>query len=528
MKLGNQFMNNPRAAAPAGRAAWWTIVVAVFLLLLASARVMADLEQKGESTEPSPSEDRFFSVILDDTEREDYEAFPDDSKLDWRRRYWARHDPTPTTLENQAEIEHMNRIRRVIAKFRDRKGRFTWDERARFWVRFGEPDRVEKLPGGVDLHEGISAPKELWIYDDMIIWFADHHLRDFYEVVLDPDRKYSNIGSYDGRLREDSGMKEDTDLFFEESFERFLQVNDFELDPTRARQMVDTGMHRWGELPGINTYDYGGAEQFSFLFDVANLAGPDGRTDLMIGFLVPVRKLEFHPVDGIDRATIQRRIALYDGDYELVDTSVTNILHDRDPMTGDDGWFVTTDSLPVEPGVYELALRIVDTRSESHGILKTSVTARDFSGDELLLSDIIFATAVTRDRRGDGAFLRGDYRIVPRPLRIYAPGEDVIVYFEIYNLWNSESGKGLYEIKYTLYGSKTERFVSFFGGSSEGKLEPGTAQTFRAEARGTTASRNISLDTSSLPEDRYTLIVEVTDLSNKNSDQAKAQFVVKR
>ncbi len=500
------------------------LLAPLFLTTLLSAGEIG----RGEDVEPNPIEDRFFATILNETDRLEYEAYPDDGKLDWRRRYWARHDPTPTTPENQAEVQHMQRIRKAIVKFRDNKGRFVWDERARCWIRFGEPERVETQPGGVELHEGVIPPRELWIYNDMIVWFLDYHLRGFYEVALDPGRTYSNIGSYDGNLREDTGMMEDTDLFFEESFERFLQVNDYELDPTRARQMTETGLHRWVDLPQINTFDYSDGEAFDFLFDVASLAGADGRTELMVGFLIPLHKFEFHPVEGIERATIQRRLALFDGDYEMVDTSVANILHDRDPVDGETGWFVTTDSISVEPGPYEMALPIVATRSQNHGLLKTSVAARDFRGDELLISDIVFATAVTRDRRGEGAFLRGDFSIVPRPLRIYTPGEDVNLYFEIYHLWNSENGKGLYEVKYTLYGTKAKRFVSFFGGSSDGRLEPGIAQTFRAEARGAKASRHISLDTSDLPDDRYTLIVEVTDLGNKKIDQVKGQFVVKR
>ncbi len=416
--------------------------------------------------DPDPSDDRFFTVLLDETARKDYEAVPEEKKGDWRRRFWTRNDPTPTTAKNEREMEHVKRVRQALARFRDRKGRFIWDDRARTWIRFGRPDRIETIPGGVSLHEGIDPPRELWIYKDMIVWFLDYHLKEYYEIALDPSKRYSNIGSYDGRLREDSGMQEDTDLDFEESFDRFLEVNDYELDPERARKMLDTGLHRFLEVPEINTYDYEKGEEFPFLFDVSNLAGPDGTPELFIGFLVPLEKIDFEPIEGIERATIQRRIALFDGEYDLVDTSVANILHDRDPMAGNDGWLITTDSLPVPPGTYEMALSVVDTRSQNHGLLKTTVKARDFRGDEVLLSDIVFAASVTRDKRADGAFLRNGFRIVPRPLRIYEPGEDVNIYFEIYNLWNSEGGRGLYEVKYTLYGSKVTHFISFFGGSS--------------------------------------------------------------
>lgn len=502
--------------------------IAMLLLFFGAATAARAADRMGEEKEPSPMEDRFFSAILDENDRLEYEAYPDDGKFDWRRRYWARRDPTPTTPENQAEVVHIRRVKEAIAKFRDDRGRFVWDDRAKCFIRFGEPKRVEKEPGGVVLHEGIVPPRELWIYDDMIVWFLDYNLRGFYETALDPSKTYSSIGNVDGSLREDTGMMEDTDLLFEESFDRFLEVNDYELDPPRARQMAETGMHRWAELPQINNFDYEKGESFDFLFDVSSLAGEEGRTDLMVGFLVPVKKFDFHPVEGMECANIQRRIALFDSDYEMVDTSVANILHERDPMEGDNGWLVTTDSLPVAPGPYEMALRIVDTQNQNYGLMKTKVDARDFGGDEVRISDIVFATSVTRDARGSGAFVRRGFRIVPRPIRIYAPGEDINLYFEIYNLWNSENGKGLYEVKYILYGSKPQRFASFFGGSSEGKLESGIAQTFRAEARGTSSSRHISLDTRELPDDRYTILVEVTDLGDNTTDQVKGQFVVKR
>ena len=141
---------------------------------------------------------------------------------------------------------------------------------------------------------------------------------------------------------------------------------------------------------------------------------------------------------------------------------------------------------------------------------------------------ILFASVVTRDTRGEGAYVRNGYRIVPRPIRIYAPGEDVTVYFEIYNIRTGRGGQGLYAVKYTLFGTKVKRFVSLFGGSSEGKLEPGIGQTFRSRSEGPAASRRITLDTASLPEDRYTLTIDVTDLGAGSAARLTAEFGVER
>ncbi len=83
-------------------------------------------------------------------------------------------------------------------------------------------------------------------------------------------------------------------------------------------------------------------------------------------------------------------------------------------------------------------------------------------------------------------------------------------------------------MEYTLFGTKAARFVSFFGGSSEGKLEQGVGQTFRTQSSGPTAARHISLSTGDLPDDRYTLTIDVTDRAKNATDRATAQFVVRR
>ncbi|NNE10017.1 MAG: GWxTD domain-containing protein [Gemmatimonadetes bacterium] len=485
-------------------------------------------DAEDEITPPRPDEDRFFRVILDEVGQKAYDATPPHDRPAFQRRYWAEHDPTPTTLENQAEVEHMRRVQKAIKRFRDRKGRFAWDDRAQFFIRFGEPLRIETFPGYVAVHEGVIGAKELWLYKDMLVWLQDVDMQGIYHVILDPDRKYSGIGKVDGGM---SNYAKETDQLLaelEDRFEMFVEANDLEIDPTQARQMSETGLHRFGETPTINVYDYEGAKEFGFIFDVASLAGADGKTDLLLGFLVPLTDVAFEPDESTFKvAKLQRRVSLKTPEFEEVATKVANLEHRQDPLEPAGGWMVTAESLSVDPGGYTLAMRFIDVRTQNHGILKTGVEARYFAPGRFAVSDIVFASSVTRDNRAGGAFLRGQYRIVPRPVRIYAPGEDVTVYFELYNLAQNSKGRGNYEVKYSLFGTKVQRFTSFFGGNNEGMLEPVTSQTFENETVGPTASRHISLDTTTLPNDRYTLIIEATDMKTGETDMIRAQFVIK-
>ncbi len=496
--------------------------VVVFLLCAAPA---AGGDEDG-GPEPHPGDECFFTVVLDEEDRGYFEALPESEKPRWRRRYWTSLDPTPTTDENQREMEHQRRVVEAIRTFRNKNDRFVFDDRARALIRFGAPERRVTLPGEVVIHEGIRPPREFWLYGDMILWFEDERLNGEYREGL--KSVTSLIGARDQFLREDTGWMYDEQLLFEEGFDRFLTVNDIEIDPVLAERYVDDGMHRWEEVPEINEYDYAGGEEFRFFFDVSYLAGVGGRTDILIGFLVPLDKVEVGVEMGVERVNLQRRAALFDENRELVARKVGNLSHDADPAVGLSRWIVTCDSFSVAPAPYQLALRVLDPRSNNHGILTTDLVVPDFRDIRIRVSDIVFASDIERSDSGEGAYLRNGYRIVPRPIRIYAPGEDVKIYFEIYHITTGEGGRGLYEVEYTLFGTKTERFVGFFGGTSEGKLEQGIGQTFRTVGRGPTANRHISIDTSSLPDDRYTLIVDVTDLADGTTDQAKAQFVVKK
>jgi len=491
-----------------------------------AAQEAAQDATQDEYVEPHPSEDRFFTTILTDDDRGDYESLSDERRVEWRARYWASVDPTPTTDENQREMQHQARIVGAIRLFRNQSGQFVFDDRARAYIRFGAPELRKELVGEVVVHEGVVTPREFWLYDDMILWFEDRWINGYYESGIRDIR--SLIGLRDQGLREDTGWKADQQLLFEEEFDQFLTVENIEVDPVRARQMTEDGLHRWEETPEINDYNYEGGEEFRFVFDVTHLAGTEGRTDMLLGFLIPLDKVEFTVEGGVESGRIQRRAALFDSEYRMIDRNVENLMHATDPLEQRSRWIVTCDSFSVEPGPYNLALRVVDPASRNHGIMKTRVEAPDFAGDAIRVSDILFSASITRDTRGGGAYVRGDYRIVPRPFRVFSPGEDVEVYFEIYHIVTGEGGRGLYEVEYTLFGTKAERFVSFFGGSSEGKLEQGIGQTFRTQSRGTTANRRISLDTSDVPDDRYTLIIDVRDLASGAVDQAKAQFIVKR
>ena len=78
---------------------------------------------------------------------DEFENFRDMSAADrevYYETFWAEHDPTPGSRTNELREEFYRRVRRANDLFKDhgRKGMLT--DRGRIYVRFGEPDEVER------------------------------------------------------------------------------------------------------------------------------------------------------------------------------------------------------------------------------------------------------------------------------------------------------------------------------------------------------------------------------------------------
>ncbi len=66
-------------------------------------------------------------------------------QIDFIRRFWKEHDPDPTTLENEVQVEYWSRVAQATFLFYDARRR-DWDERGEVYVRYGPPDSAAYNP----------------------------------------------------------------------------------------------------------------------------------------------------------------------------------------------------------------------------------------------------------------------------------------------------------------------------------------------------------------------------------------------
>lgn len=460
--------------------------------LVLAALAAAPLFAGGENQDPQPTEDRFFTVVLGDEERAEYEFIPAEKREEYRRIHWARLDPTPTTGINEREMEHQLRVVRAIRNNRDRFGLFVWDDRARAIIRFGEPASAREF-----IDEAGPVPREIWSYTDMALWFEDR----------------GGDGSYEQGFAQ--GVPPE---------EAFRAVS---LDVQRGREPAIVGARRWADLPEMNDRGRPVGEEIPFVFDVTCFKGAAGGTDVVVGMMAPNGELVFEGEGRERNARIRRRIALRDSTFEIVAGSEEELVHTVNGDRVETGWLVTADSFAMGPAGYQLVLRLDDRLSGGRNILMTDLVVPRFDGPSIRVSDLTPALRVSTSFREPGLYERRGHRIVPRPARIFAAGEKVYVYFEVYNVTADRDGRYYYGVTYHLEGTEGERDFRFSGEGVRDRGGPGNGRTFGSVGRGPDSSRSIVIDTGDLPPDEYTLQVEVTDQTSRVTDRAEASFVIR-
>ena len=96
-------------------------------------------------------------------------------------RFWAEHDPDPSTSKNELKNEYFRRVNFVNQHF-SVLGQQGWaTDRGRILIKFGFPDDIERHP-----FELGTKPYEIWRYYALRKTFLFHDMSGFGDYRLDP------------------------------------------------------------------------------------------------------------------------------------------------------------------------------------------------------------------------------------------------------------------------------------------------------------------------------------------------------
>ena len=522
----------------------------------------------------------YFSLLEPD-EREVYRDLahvaPPDELASWKQAagserdarwhaFWNARDSNPATVTNERLVEHYRRV--LYARHHFSQGQHPYDRRGEIYVRYGEPEnrRGDVYIADRNAYQSAALPDESAVD-------AIRERNNQYGYQLRVDRGYLTIvppGRVSQEDLEEAGgtladgivassaalqMQEERkfpgagyateswvytrygiELFFVDQFGggRFdypwgnLLTNQQEMvhqDRFSPRKLAEELI---AEAPEEYLYDIGG-DPLEYAFDAVTFRAEGGATELDLSYSIPV--WQFGDVsDGRGaRTSLDHLVTLRDstmspefshefgfGPFDRPKRMMIES-HVKVPV------YTLPASVAAAPGRFTLAVQVRDEASQRIGVYRKPVILSDYSGDELLISDLKLATLIAPSGV-QGPFVRKGLNITPNPGRLYIRENPVYVYYEVYNLTPDREQKTSYEILYEIQpadGSAPR------GWSARGQRDMQTVMMAFSGAGNSTEDREYtSLDTSGLPRGEYVLTVTLTDLNGGSSVSKSANFLV--
>jgi hypothetical protein len=150
---------------------------------------------------------------------------------------------------------------------------------------------------------------------------------------------------------------------------------------------------------------------------------------------------------------------------------------------------------------------------------RANVSTREFDR-ELAVSDVLFAQKIA-PASDVSPFVRGPIEVVPHPIRRYAVGSPVSLYFEIYNLGLDEDGRSNYKVEYRVapHSGEKRSFLDRFDGD-----QAVFASRFEGSGYNANEPLHLAIQSGNLKPGLYDFLVTVKDEYWQSTAHRQATF----
>jgi GWxTD domain-containing protein len=548
-----------------------TVLAAV---LLAGAAASAAPEYKITATDLGKLEPRMqrqiasLQYLMNPYQLNQFFALPSDSaRRAWMTRFWAAKDPTPTTPQNEMKAEHY--LRADIASMEFHINTWPgWDKRGEVLIRYGFPDYRGKIEAEVTARR-VHAPGELWYYrrHQMIVQFADESLNGNYKYAITPlgdaqdmsidlaefliydtedaiqerippqylefyrDPEVNDTGVEWG-IREAlfgmvepqralrprlQGTSEHIDELVDPDYARSLPDNPSDIfQMNRVQKMASNFQGVLEDTPSSYPFNFE-KKSFPFYFGVEQFRGGDGLNRVEVNLEFPVT-----PVEGASPPARSYRasVIVMDANYNIVDKRKQELGVPADRARADQAPLMPAQIVFTLPrDYYRVGVAMEDLDASTAAAYRTNLSARNFDG-ELAISDVLFAQRIA-PAESSMPFMRGALVVVPHPIRRYAAGSPVPVYFEVYNLGVNREGVTEYEVEYRVapHPDRKQGLLDRFRGT-----DAVVSSSFKASGYSATEPLHITINSENLKPGLYDFMVRVKDEFWQSEELREATF----
>lgn len=388
-----------------------------------------------------------IAYIASKKELETFMELPADKRAQWLETFWKKRDPTPTTEENERREEHFRRIEYA-------NEHFSLD--------------VAGIPG----------------------WKTDI------------GRIYIKYGAPDKIENKDIGLRQ-TWIYYSYglryNFDEFGRI----LHPFPGDQEYEVFINSQLNAP-LDAFQLGGG-RFKANFDYATFYETPEKATLEIYYEIPLKELSFPADDSLTSIRIEERLAIFDTTgLELEQFAEKRKITRLETPKIVDG----IETMELKAGTYQIAFSLVDLNTEKTANFRKLIEIPHLS-DSLSLSDTQLAKLITTEK-GNDLFRKGDYTIIPNPTATYQKGENLYIYYEVYNLQTDENGNYNFSADYLIRGKNLLWDTLLY--EKEYSVESSNPEVIEA------------LSLSDVPFDTYSLVIKIVDENTKNQTTSNTKL----
>jgi len=489
----------------------------------------------------------------------------DEARRAWITRFWAANDPTPTTPVNEMKTEHY--LRADIARAEFARTSFPgFDRRGEVLIRYGFPDYRGRIDPEVTARK-VHAPGELWFYKrhDMVVQFRDESLKGNFEYAITPfgdaqditpdlaefliydtqstiqekipeqylefyrDPELNETGVTWGAVRErflgleperylrprTARTVEGMDEIVDPDWTRSLPNNPAEVfHQDQAEKMATNFQSVLEDTPSSYPFNFA-KTALTFFFDVGQFRAGEGvnRVEVNVEFPVePGKTAETKSRRYVATATV------YGADWNIVEKMQREVTM---PVSESSATRLMPAQLAfsLPRNYYRVAVDVAAPDEGLASAYRTSVPARNYDKD-LAISDILFAQKIA-PLEAESPFARGALEVIPHPIRRYAVGSPVSVYFEVYNLGHNPGELTSYDVEYRVveHNDRKQSLLDRFRDES-----PAFSSRFEGSGYTETETLHLAIQTANLKPGFYDFIVRVKDEYWQSETLRRATF----
>lgn len=380
--------------------------------------------------------------IITEAEKSVFLSLPNEEERGkFIQSFWKKKDPDPSTAENEFKIAYYKRIAIANKLFSVGKKDGWRTDRGKIFILLGPPQEVQRdfTPTGsnVSVYHGT---KEIWNY-----WGIENPRLPYNLEIVFIDR----FGLGDYVLEQSLSMGQYGRTAYDISalhyhFDRLEILAEVMKNPFDNQRMLE------GIVTTEVTYDL-----IPLKSDIFRLKGAAQKTYTPIVLKLPYASLSPKIIEDKAYYSINFLVNVSDqeGGVILQKSKDINFHFSPEELASiQTGIYRFQTALSLDPGEYGLQLFVLDNFSGKVGRVIQNISVHDLSQEGLALSDIVLSPVAFETEKS-----LHQIQVFAESSNTFQSGEEVHIYFEIYNLTLSQnSGTNWFQVEYFILRDEKE------------------------------------------------------------------------